>query len=359
MEELRSRFPFGGFGWTRIAFSQVDSPLLPLVSFGGVLLLSFATLLLALSLTKLKMKFIAIALASIFFVGLINFSIPAGESISVAAVQGNTPTVGLEFNGRAKAVFNLHLETTRTLVKKKYDLIVWPENAIDIDPRLYPQVQQQITGLVSDLNTPLIAGVVLTENGSPANASILYRPISGADSTYIKRHLTPFGEYMPLRKFAEIASPYAKQVVDFIPGDSFVAHTIAGNKLGPIVCYEIIDDGLVREAATNSSALIVQTNSATFADTAESAQQLAITRIRAVEHAREILSVSTIGISAFINNNGQVISQTKENVATLLTGDLQMSDSKTLADKLGGVAPLVTLLISLILALRLNKDEKL
>jgi apolipoprotein N-acyltransferase len=128
-------------------------------------------------------------------------------------------------------------------------------------------------------------------------------------------------------------------------------HNISGYAIAPIICYEIINDGIVRQAAINSSALIVQTNSATFANTPESAQQLAITRIRAVEHSREILSVSTVGISAFIDNNGVVKSESAENVSTLLVGDLKISEAKTVADRLGGVAPLLVLIAALFLTL--------
>ena len=86
--------------------------------------------------------------------------------------------------------------------------------------------------------------------------------------------------------------------------------------------------------AGSSKALIVQTNSATFANTAESAQQLAITRIRAVEHSRAILSVSTVGISALIDNNGRVLSQTSENRKEFLVGDLLLNTNKTFIDRL-------------------------
>ena len=354
-EELRARYPFGGFGWTRIAFSQVDSPFLPLVSYGGVLLLSLATLLAALILVKLNLKPFLLLLVAIFIIGLLPTSASSNVKVSLAAIQGNTPAVGLEFNGRAKAVFNLHLETTRKLVGKKYDAIVWPENAIDIDPRNYPEVADEIDSLVTDLDTPLIAGVVLEENGAPANASVLYSSVASENSTYIKRYLTPFGEYMPLRPLAEMVSPYAASVVDFKPGNSFATHFVKGYRIAPIICYEIINDGIVREAANNSGAIIVQTNSATFANTPESAQQLAITRIRAMEHSREILSVSTVGISAFIDNNGAVKSQSPENVSTLLDGDLAISGTQTISDRLGGVAPLLVLLLSLAMAIKFDR----
>jgi apolipoprotein N-acyltransferase len=277
------------------------------------------------------------------------------QDISLIAIQGNTPSVGLEFNSRAKAVFYLHRDTTRDLVKQKYDAVIWPENAIDIDPRGYPEVLADIKELVRKMNTPLIAGVVLNEQGAPANASVMYNSIGEVQSTYIKRYLTPFGEYMPLRKIAEFVSPFAKSVNDFKPGKDFIAHEVAGFQIAPIICYEIINDGLVREGANRAGAFIVQTNSATFANTAESSQQLAITRIRAVEHSREILSVSTVGISAFIDNNGQVKLQTPENISTSISGDLKISGYQTISDRLGGVAPVLVIFISLIIAISNRK----
>jgi apolipoprotein N-acyltransferase len=86
--------------------------------------------------------------------------------------------------------------------------------------------------------------------------------------------------------------------------------------------------------AKRSEALIVQTNSGTFANTAQSAQQLAITRIRAVEHSRYVLSVSTIGISAFIDNNGRIVNRTQENRKSFLRGKLLLSNHSTLIDRL-------------------------
>ncbi|MTA31629.1 MAG: apolipoprotein N-acyltransferase [Actinobacteria bacterium] len=333
-EEIRSRFPFGGFGWTRIAFSQVESPALPIVAIGGAISLSIFTIFGSLLLTRITLKNVSL-LVTLFILTIFLPLNPQGSgSLNLLAIQGNTPEVGLEFNSRAKAVFNLHRDATIEFANGNFDAIVWPENAIDIDPRMNVDVATDIKNLTKELDVPLIAGVVQQENGQPENASILYEKDGGRTSVYVKRGLTPFGEYMPLRTLAEFVSPMAKTVTDFVPGKNRVVHKVSGFSLGPIICYEIIKDDLVRDMAINSQALIVQTNSATFANTAESAQQLAITRIRAVEHSRAILSVSTIGISAFIDANGRVISQTPENKRAYLLGQLGMSQHKTLADKL-------------------------
>ena len=350
-EEVRANFPFGGFGWTRIAFSQVESPALPIVSYGGALALSALTLVIAALLTRITFANLAKFVSILIFVTLIPNNPQGSGSVNLLAVQGNTPSVGLDFNSRAKAVFDLHRDATYRFAKQKYDAIVWPENAIDIDPSDYPDVSADIRDLTGKLQIPLVAGVVLNQNDAPANASVLYDVAGDAVSTYIKRGLTPFGEYMPLRKIAEFVSPYAKSVIDFQAGATLQTHKIAGVAIGPIICYEIINNHLVAQMAENSGALIVQTNSATFAGTAESRQQLAITRIRAVENSRDILSVSTIGISAFIDNNGRVVSQTAENVQVPLMGHLKLNRHNTLANRLGNWATVIDLILIAFFAL--------
>ena len=344
MEELRSVFPFGGFGWTRIAFSQIESPASAFLPYGGVLSLSALTLIFAALALRISAGNLAKIALLLIALTLIPGNPQGSGSVKLLAIQGNTPSVGLDFNSRAQAVFNLHRDATYKYASGKYDAIVWPENAIDIDPYSHPNVAADIAKLTDERQAPLIAGVVLKVNGSPVNASIMYQPGGAVSSTYIKRGLTPFGEYMPLRKLAEIVSPYAKSVVDFRAGNELVTHQVAGAALGPIICYEIINDRLVSQMSASSTALIVQTNSATFSGTAESRQQLAITRIRAKEHSRSVLSVSTIGISAFIDSNGEVVNEIGENVQGYLTGDLPLSDHATSASKWG--APIKIIIVS-------------
>lgn len=334
MEEFRARFPFGGFGWTRIAFSQVQSPALPIVAIGGVIALSAFTLTIAALLTRVNVKSLVAVIALLVMALLLPMNPQGSGEIKLIAIQGNTPEVGLGFNSRAKAVFDLHRDATMRVTPDQYDAIVWPENSIDIDPRLNPDVRTDISSLTTRLKTPIIAGVVQQDLTGPQNSSIMFDEDGSTKSVYIKRGLTPFGEFIPLRRISEIISPLAKAVNDFVPGTQRISHTVAGISVGPIICYEIILDDLVRDTANHSQVMIVQTNSATFAGTAESAQQLAITRIRAVEHSRDILSVSTIGISAFIDNNGKVLSRTAENTQESLPGILKISNYRTIINRI-------------------------
>ena len=354
IEELRSYFPFGGFSWMRIAFSQASAPYASVISLGGALLLSAWVLAISSMLASFR-KVMAFPLLLVLFLPLlINNTHSSQEKLSFIGIQGNTPSVGLTFNDRAEAVFNLHLSQTSKVATEAADVIIWPENAIDIDPFANERVNDSIESLTSTLKTPLIAGAITRQSGQLENVSLMYNESGEVVSYYSKQYLTPFGEYMPLRPIARLVSPYVDDVVDFSVGERVENHVVNGLSLAPVICYELLSDSLVRDSAKNSDALIAQTNSATFANTSESAQQLNITRLRALENAREIVSVSTIGISAHIGINGEIISRTQENVAAQLSGDLQSNSARTLAGYLGGFAPGLVLIISIFFPLVLR-----
>jgi apolipoprotein N-acyltransferase len=354
LEEVRARFPFGGFGWLRVGFSQVDAPYARLASVGGVSLLSLATLLLGIAAFKLAKRGSGLTLPIIAITLTLSgiFVFPNNsprQTFQVLAIQGSVPKLGLDFNERATEVFYRHLTATdKALAKgKKPALIVWPENSVDVDPFNNPKVGKAITELVDKNDVPLIIGAVLRTDGKLQNASILFEPKTGATTNYVKRHLTPFGEVMPLRSMLTLFSDLPNQVEDFTAGKSPVIHQVGQAKIAPIICFELIDDRLIQSSAGSSNLFVVQTNSATFANTAQSAQQLAITRIRSIEHARYAVSVSTVGISAIIDTNGVILKSTKEGVAASINSSVALNATRTLYDRIGEFAWVLVLLIGL------------
>jgi apolipoprotein N-acyltransferase len=152
---------------------------------------------------------------------------------------------------------------------------------------------------------------------------------------------------MPLRSALTFFSDLPNQVEDFSLGKSAVLHQVGQAKIAPIICFELIDDRLIQSSASQSNLFVVQTNSATFANTAESAQQLAITRIRSIEHARYSVSVSTVGISAIVDTNGIVLKSTKENIATSINSAVALNATRTIYDRMGEFAWVLVLLIGL------------
>ncbi len=354
IEEVRALFPFGGFSWMRISFSQADAPYASVISIGGALLLSAWVLAISTMLAEFRKRLAFPLLLLIVAPLVLNNTYSSQEKISFIGVQGNTPSVGLTFNDRAEAVFDLHVAQSKKVNASSADVVIWPENAVDVDPFANQRVKDSIESLTSTLKTPLIAGAVTRQSGELENVSLMYDESGEVVSYYSKQYLTPFGEYIPLRSIARLVSPYVDNVVDFNVGARVDNHLIKNFVLAPVICYELLSDSLVRNAASKADALVVQTNSATFAGTSESAQQLNITRLRAIESAREIVSVSTIGISAHIDINGQVLSRTGENVSALLKGEVQSNSSRTLANRLGGFAPVTILFISLLLPIILR-----
>jgi len=354
LEEVRSRFPFGGFGWLRIGFSQVDAPYARLASIGGVSLLSLATLLLGVAAFQLGKRGSGITLPAIAIALTLSgiFVLPNNsprQTFQVLAVQGSVPKLGLDFNERATEVFYRHvIETEKSLSKgKKPNLIIWPENSVDVDPFNNQKIGTAISSLVDKAEVPLIIGAVLRTDDQLQNASILWESKTGASTRYVKRHLTPFGEVMPLRSALTFFSDLPNQVEDFSPGNKAVIHKVGQAKIAPIICFELIDDRLIQSSADQSNLFVVQTNSATFANTAESTQQLTITRIRSIEHARYSVSVSTVGISAIVDTNGIVLKTTKENIAASINGAVALNATRTIYDRVGEFAWVLVLLIGL------------
>jgi apolipoprotein N-acyltransferase len=331
LEEVRNRFPFGGFGWVRVAYTQADAPFAKIAAIGGASALSALTVLLGLILFYASTKKWSTITLLPFLLLLIPINVTAIGAINVLMIQGNVPQMGLDFNSRAKAVFINHFEKTQSELKKdsNVDFVLWPENSVDVDPFQNTDVKQSL----DSIQKPLIIGAIVEKGNSILNTSILW----GGDlpPTYIKQHLTPFGEYIPLRSLASLISPYTDRVKDFEPGQGQVFFNVKKAVIAPVICFELVDDELLHKAAISSNVLAVQTNSATFGMSAESAQQLAMTRVRAIEHGRNIASVSTTGYSAIIDSNGKVLQKTSMGTADSIRAEVELLEGKTPRDTAG------------------------
>jgi apolipoprotein N-acyltransferase len=347
LEEVRNRFPFGGFGWVRIAYTQADAPYSKIAAIGGASALSALTVLLGLILFHaVNKKWSKIAVLPFLFL-FIPINVSAFATTNVLMIQGNVPQMGLDFNSRAKAVFNNHFERTQSELKanSNVDFVLWPENSVDVDPFQNKDVKQAL----DSIQKPLIIGAIVEKGDSILNTSILWG--GELPPTYVKQHLTPFGEYIPLRSLASAISPYTDRVKDFESGNGQVFFSVKEAVIAPVICFELVDDELLHKAAVSSNILAVQTNSATFGMSAESAQQLEMTRVRAIEHGRSIVSVSTTGYSAIIDSKGKVLQKTSMGTADSIRAEVSLINGTTPRDAAGDWA-LVGVLFGLFLIAR-------
>ncbi|MEY3685424.1 MAG: hypothetical protein RJB00_374, partial [Actinomycetota bacterium] len=301
---LRMKAPFGGFGWGRIGFTQVDSlqVFYPIIGVVGVSFIALSLSALVIARPLFSLVFIPIIALSFFDV---NQNTASGKSLKIVAVQGSVPQLGLEFNQRALAVLNNHIDATPK--QSNADLIIWPENASDVDPITNLRARQGIAELIEEIKKPLLIGAVEQRSSGPLNSSLLYGDDGNLLSRYVKQDLAPFGEYIPLRSISEMISPLARQVRDFIPGDNWVKHKVNGIQFQSFICFEVLDDDHIQSGAVNAEFLVAQTNNATFGDSYQAAQQLQITRARAAELSRQFAVVSTTGFTAHIDQNGNVL----------------------------------------------------
>ena len=218
------------------------------------------------------------------------------------------------------------------------DLVIWPENSTDLDPRLYPAVYATISSAVDAIHRPVLVGEVL--QNPQRNVGQLWTPGRGPGPLYVKRQLVPFGEYIPFRGLlSHITSLVALQPRDFTAGHRAVVFRIGKIKLGDVICYEAGFDPLVSsEVRAGANLLAVQTNDATFevdGQRGESLQQLAMARIRAVESDRAVVVTSTTGVSAVIAPNGTLLAHTSTWRQAVLDEKVPLVSRLTLADRIG------------------------
>ena len=387
-EWLRSITPFGGFGWGRLAFGQADAPWAPLVTYIGSNGLSFAVALMGVLLGQVVVRILAdpgeapltrravfVPLGVVVAIALLpaalptTFGPPQGTA-QVLAVQGNVPKPGLDFNEERRAVTDNHARATIEAAQRvasgelpQPDLVLWPENSSDIDPTRNEDAHQVITTAVRAVAAPTLVGAVISEPGENlSNAALLYEPEQGIVERYVKQRPVPFAEYMPYRSFFRAITPMVDLLSrDFAPGDRDVVFTVPREGQGPIrfatpICFEVsIDDVMAAPVSMGANLLVVPTNNATFGYTDESVQQLAISRVRAMEFGRAIVHVSTVGVSALITPDGVAHQRTGLFTQATLSGDLPLRSTTTPATWLGPwpmVAAAPVLLLGLYRGLR-------
>lgn len=338
IEYARNRVPFGGFAWGRAGYLAVDSPYSELVTYLGIAGASAVMALIAVALYRILAGFRIYWIPVLVLLAFIpTYQLPSSGEITITSIQGNVPRLGYEISTQVRKVYENHAnETLRASAHSATnppDVYLWPEDGADINP--LKSGREEITRLVSQVNAPIIFGSVGRDNlNRPVNLSILWRD-GGAASIYQKQHLAPFGEYIPLRSLAASISPLVNQVTDFHPGTSWKYHFVDKAIIAPLICFEVADDHLIRQAVVNSTIFVAQTNNATYGRSPQSLQQLQITRSRALEHHRSVASVSTVGISAMIDSHGRVISQVEPYTTASLTAQLPLYEGVTPAGRTG------------------------
>ena len=375
VEGMRDRWPYA-FPWGRLAMSQSVAPDVRWVAFGGAPLLSFLIALAGAMLARMVLAWLApgadgrsrvgAAAAAVVTAGLVLAGglLPAdpvggAPTAQVAAIQGNVPRArNLPQQLSATQVTQNHVEATLKLAaqvkagqRPAPDLVIWPENATDLDPFQNPSVYAQLSTAVTAIGKPILVGEVL--NDPRRNVGQLWVPGRGPTTTYVKRQLVPFGEYIPFRGIISSFSDLpALQPIDFIAGRRPVVFGVGKIRLGDVICYEVAFDHLVRsEVTAGANLLALQSNDADFeidGQLGETEQQTAMARIRAVESDRALVYASTTGESTIIAPDGSLIAHSGVWQQAILDARVPLVSYRTLADRVGGWPEYVIIMLTVL-----------
>ena len=373
VEGVRDRWPYA-FPWGRLAMSQSVAPDVRWVAFGGAPLLSFLIALTGAMLAGAVLAWLgpegrarwtasaaAVVTAGLVLAGGLLPADPTGgaPTAQVAAIQGNVPQArNLPDQLRATQVTQNHVDATLKLAaqvkagqRPAPDLVIWPENATDLDPFQNPSVYAQLSTAVAAIGKPILVGEVL--NNPRRNVGQLWVPGRGPTTAYVKRQLVPFGEYIPFRGIISSFSDLpALQPIDFTAGRRPVVFGVGKIRLGDVICYEVAFDHLVRsEVTAGANLLAVQSNDADFeidGQLGETQQQTAMARIRAVESDRAVVYASTTGESTIIAPDGSLIAHSGVWQQAILDARVPLVSHRTLADRVGAWPEYVIIMLTVL-----------
>jgi apolipoprotein N-acyltransferase len=265
---------------------------------------------------------------------------PTGR-LRVALVQGNDRNRDLTPEEiRDRSLVRNHLRLAGG-ISAPVDLIVLPESSLDADPRQDPYLDVALSGLAGDHHADVLAGGnIAAPQGRLYNSAFHYTP-GPADATepsgtgrtpeiYRKRHLVPFGEYVPWRSELSFIDALQGVPTDYEPGPGPTVFRIAGHRVGALICFESAFAPLARQyARRGADALVVLTNNRSYRRSANSAQHLAMGQFRAAETGRPLLQGAISGISAVVDHTGRVRARTALFEPTVLVGEVTTYRGRT------------------------------
>ena len=361
---------FTGFPWLALGYSQIDSPLAGLAPILGVFAVGWAVMLSAVLLLMMmnqhsRLLSLAMGLALLLLwsgtwgLQYLRWTESTGTAMRISMVQGNIDQTQ-KFKPEIRAQTLQRYAQFSIDVLDDSDLIIWPETAI---PMFFGNLDERYIRSLEDLaqrsQAEFLAGTPTGdwESGEFYNAVVQF---GRQRSFYHKRHLLPFGEYLPMRALFNAFHRFVDiPMADFTPGaDDQELPIIAGHPVAVSICFEAAFGHEVRRGLPQAQLLVNVSNDAWFGDSLAAHQHLQIARMRALEMQRPMARSTNTGISALINHHGQITAQGRSFIAEVLQGALQPRRGTTPYVVLGDGAIIILLSVSLALGLWLNRKAQ-
>jgi len=357
-ETFRFSFPFGGVPLASLAISQSASPLVGIVRIGGPLLLTFCVMQIGFALSQLvvapKRRHLASFVVLLaLLIGIGSFAprgTDTGETRVIAAVQGGGPQGTLAINTNPRDVVERHLAATRTISNTNLDMVIWPENVIDVDDFYDSTERVEVAEQAARLNAPFVVGITEDMNAQYfTNAQVVVNVDGTLGDRYDKVRRVPFGEFVPLRGLLEtLGAPVDRIPRDALAGSDIAQLRVADTTVGVVISWEVFFSGRANEGVeAGGSVLVNPTNGSSYTGTILQTQQIASSRLRAIENGRWLVQVSPTGFSAFISPTGHVYDRTGVSEQKVLQREIPLRSGRTLYSNLGDLPFIVAMVATL------------
>ena len=230
---------------------------------------------------------------------------------TVAAIQGNIPQ-DVKWDPQFQQSTTLkYIQLSGTFKSTKTDLIVWPESATPFYLYDNPFLTRMVTARINDIGTDFLIGSpsALHREGKIIyyNSAYLIDKYGRPVEKYDKAHLVPFGEYVPFKRYLPFIGKMVAQVGDFEAGPTGRTLKWGDQRIGVLICYELIFPELARDQVKNGASLLVNlTNDAWYGRTSAPYQHFSMAIFRAVENKRALVRAANTGITGFIEPVGRI-----------------------------------------------------
>ena len=353
-EAVRGRWPFGGVPLSTLAVGQADGPLAPLARVGGGLFVGFVTVVAGVALAALIRRQwraacggAALVAAALAVAALAPSGDVLGRRLDVDLVQGGGPQGTRAIDTDERDVVERHLDASRG-ARRDADLVVWPEDVVDVDaPFEQRQEAAELARLSARLDGVLVAGVIIQSGDRFTNEAVAFVDGETVDRVGKERRV-PFGEYVPIRSVIEPLAPAAMTSRDAVVGRGpAVLETPAGN-LGVVISWEVFFSDRARDAVGNGGQVLLNpTNGSSFSGTQVQTQQVASSRLRAIETGRWVLQVAPTGFTAVVDPDGRVLQRTAVSERRVVQATIELRGGRTWAVAGGDWPVLMIALVAL------------
>lgn len=343
MEWIRGWF-LSGFPWLFIGYTQLNTPLSQFVPMIGIYGVSFLTLFcigsfhfIVKNLNQRSIVPILLLMAigtTTVMLKVVRWTHPVGHSLSVSLIQGNiSQNMKWDIN-QAQNVMKTYETLTRKTIN--HDVVIWSESAIPLPINILPNYLNTIANMAKQFHASVIIGApqMVKRNDQYYNGIFV---LGEGQGTYYKRHLVPFGEYLPFDKWLRgLINFFDIPMSSYIPGPKKQAPlTIKNVSFAPFLCYEIAYPELVLEAIKNSQILIALSDDSWFGHSNAASQQLQMGQMRALETGHYFISATNDGISAIVNSRGKITQIAPSHQQTILDGSVKVMSGITPLTRIG------------------------